>query len=873
MADRSRSSELEDPLEGYSGLSLFPRTFNFVPNPPRPYEPDDLQHTHNFLKSMPLTSPSKLLEQAKAIVDSSSELVNSEMPNNIALDKNEDFAGKVVENPQERRPGLDRKRARFSLKPNISQPIVSLEPSLDIGKLKDPEEFFLAYEKFENAQREWQKQTGGILTEKDQNSQITRPRRPGIFGKRSVKYKHRYSTDAPSQDIVEEETLSPSGNSLQQETTNANVTSQERELGGSVAKTEKRVNELLDELLAGSYEELDGDGAVNILQEYLQIKPIELEKLSLPDLQDVPRIDFNASVANLPKPRHVLPDIHNLIKEISSRTPGKKRQAESSAYSRASPTPPKSVLASIPLLKKRILQSTPTNDPFSALDVDQSPAKNASPVAKVSRQSDQVDAGKDLFISCKMKSPMVGENDTACLPDIHNLIKEISSRTPGKKRQAESSAYSLASPTPPQSVLASIPLLKKRIVQSTPTNDPFSALDVDQSPAKNASPVAKVSKQSDQVDAGKDLFISCKMKSPVVGENDTACLPDIHNLIKEISSRTPGKKRQAESSAYSLASPTPPKSVLASIPLLKKRILQSTPTNDPFSALDVDQSPAKNASPVAKVSKQSDQVDAGKDLFISCKMKSPVVEENDTAIADAISSDVVTRDMSGPSDKSTGVHVGSSGYHSGEGNDGSSCMDDTIINGNLSRPDDIDVCTVEPNELGDMGDDMLEEAVGPAEPDLGIEDSIVGESNHIPSQMDQSEPSAVEESARDEASNTTYEGLEQQNEKVENEQNKWVSRPSKTRESKALSRRQSLAGAGTSWESGVRRSTRIRSRPLEYWKGERFLYGRIHESLATVIGIKYESPTTSKAAGKPNLKVKSFVSDKYKDLVELTALH
>lgn len=36
--------------------------------------------------------------------------------------------------------------------------------------------------------------------------------------------------------------------------------------------------------------------------------------------------------------------------------------------------------------------------------------------------------------------------------------------------------------------------------------------------------------------------------------------------------------------------------------------------------------------------------------------------------------------------------------------------------------------------------------------------------------------------------------------------------------------------SGTSWESGVRRSTRIRSRPLEYWKGERFLYGRVHES-------------------------------------------
>jgi len=36
--------------------------------------------------------------------------------------------------------------------------------------------------------------------------------------------------------------------------------------------------------------------------------------------------------------------------------------------------------------------------------------------------------------------------------------------------------------------------------------------------------------------------------------------------------------------------------------------------------------------------------------------------------------------------------------------------------------------------------------------------------------------------------------------------------------------------SGTSWETGLRRSTRIRSRPLEYWKGERFLYGRIHGS-------------------------------------------
>jgi hypothetical protein len=45
----------------------------------------------------------------------------------------------------------------------------------------------------------------------------------------------------------------------------------------------------------------------------------------------------------------------------------------------------------------------------------------------------------------------------------------------------------------------------------------------------------------------------------------------------------------------------------------------------------------------------------------------------------------------------------------------------------------------------------------------------------------------------------------------------------------------------------------------------------IFAGLATVIGIKYESPGNDK--GKRALKVKSYVSDEYKDLVELAALH
>ncbi|KAJ1284332.1 hypothetical protein BS78_03G196000 [Paspalum vaginatum] len=90
----------------------------------------------------------------------------------------------------------------------------------------------------------------------------------------------------------------------------------------------------------------------------------------------------------------------------------------------------------------------------------------------------------------------------------------------------------------------------------------------------------------------------------------------------------------------------------------------------------------------------------------------------------------------------------------------------------------------------------------------------------------------------------------------------------KRNKTKNLNRRKSLADAGLAWQSGVRRSTRIRSRPLEHWLGERFLYGRIHDTMATVIGIKAYSPGQD---GKKTLKVKSFVAEQYSDIVAESA--
>ncbi|XP_039026114.1 centromere protein C-like [Hibiscus syriacus] len=290
-----------DPLEAYSGLALFPRTFASFPNPPPPHHPDNLQHSHDFLKAMPVQSPNKLMQQAKAIVDNnSSELLNLDMSNSYA---------EIMENPRERRPALGRKRPRFSLKPNSSQPTVKWEPSLDIDKLEDPEEFFVAFERAENAKREIEKQTGTALMDLDQNiqSMFTRPRRPGML-RRSVNYKHRYYTAFSPVESFEEEIRSPICNS-RSENSDLNVELQDTEL--SVANAENKASELLDHLLTSN---CDGDDTINLLQERLQIKPVDLENICLPDFQDIRKIDLKASRESLVKPKNLLSDIQSLMK-------------------------------------------------------------------------------------------------------------------------------------------------------------------------------------------------------------------------------------------------------------------------------------------------------------------------------------------------------------------------------------------------------------------------------------------------------------------------------------------------------------------------------------------------------------------------------
>ncbi|XP_061980092.1 centromere protein C-like [Populus nigra] len=708
-------TELEDPLQGYSGLSLFRRTLGSLPKPP--HDPDDLLSAHNLLKSLPVKNPDKLIEQARSILDATPEATNADLPNGVMPeDKSEVVAQKDAESPRARRPGLGRKRARFSLFPNASQPTVNLEPTLDIDSLKDPEQFFLAFERLEDAKREMAKQTGRVSIGSNQSraSMAPRHRRPGMPGRsRTAKYQHLYPTMS-SQETFMEKILSPANPGSQQETFSPDVASElsestnlapeESGLAGSMAKAEKRVDKLLDELLSRDYEELDGDGAFTLLRDCLQVKSLDLEKLSLPELLNVQKTSLNALGGNLPKPRIVLSDIHNLPRRTI--TPMRQQIAENSSCSFGSPTPPKSPLALLALLRKRILQSNPPTDPFSVFDVDQSPEINGN---------------------TRPAHVAIGDSGTQIDKSLNdNLTSPVSGS--------------------------------------------------DGCPSRSSAEV-------ENRDVGADNVIKDENSSQLGGDMDiqTKGPNAVEDMVEDMQHITVDKS-------------------------LNDNLISLGPSSD-----------------------------------VCCSKSSAEVES---------------------------------------GNPG---VDNGVIDDNLSQlGGDADIQTNRPNELEDMVEDIQQKALDSTQPD----DTTMEFLNNAQDQFEQLSPAVVEDHAMDGCPETQGSGLEQtkdncpehQDETVEeppvaslNKQAKAKSHTAKGRKNGSLSKRHSLAASGTSWETGLRRSTRIRSRPLEYWKGERFLYGRIHGSLATVIGIKYESPGNDK--GKRALKVKSYVSDEYKDLVELAALH
>ncbi|XP_062008297.1 centromere protein C isoform X7 [Rosa rugosa] len=657
----SRSSDPVDPLLGFT---LFPKA-KFSSDPSKPYDFDhDLQAINLHLKST-TASLSGLKDQAKNILSGSSAIPQSDMSQALKH-LNRVVPANDVDNHRERRPALGLKRARFSLKPNSSQPDITLGPTFDSKKYKDPDEYFTFYERNENAKRELEKQMGGAVFDGDmQNpSPITRARRPGI-PRRSVKYKHRISSlyneivenAISTQETFETSILSPLNHNSQTES-HEKVALAEMDLAGSKVKEDNKWNnDILDGLLSQPTEDLEGDGAFRLLKESLYIKNFELEDICLPEFPDTKKADLKSSRKTLPNPRPVKPS----------------QGAEGSIHL-ASPTPPKSPLASLSLLKQKMISDT-----------------LMSPLIK---QSDKIEGAKTG--SCEV------------------TVKEFTNAVKRSKRNSLS-----------------------------------------------------------KLGVGYDV-----------------------DMEEEIG----GSKVTSET--------------------------LSMPEDD--------------------TDTWANGVDNSDKIQVEDKLQEPGPEVN---VADSTL------------EKLKGAH--------------SQVADDVIDSDEIQEEDKVQEAMPEHN----VEQDKLQDAVACAEHGFDAEDSTVEDLNDAPSQLaDQLHSAPVEEQSRDSFSRNPDFGLEKQNEMMQKHMgvslNKPIeanSRPRRKQKKKEVSKRQSLAGHGTSMKSGVRRSTRIRTRPLEYWKGERLLFGRIHNSLPTVIGMKYASP--GKGEGKASLKVKSFVSDKHKVLVDLVSLH
>ncbi|XP_075514263.1 centromere protein C-like isoform X2 [Primulina tabacum] len=419
MAGGPLISDLVDPLSELNGPLVFPRAIRASLGDSVPIDSEDLDSINEFMKSRGLRSPEKLMIEAKRIVDSRTAILDSNLASfakNVNVSDAVSKKGKDM--PRDRRQGLGlaRKRAPFTLKTSLSQP-VSLEPSLDINKLQDPDEFFDAYERLEKAKKEIQKQLGNSMDNVNEFKPSTKPRlrRQGILGK-SYHYRHRYPSVSfendmlmSSQEVVEQHVPSvPRDEPAEKLITlnsNLNIDSDEIESVASMRKKETEANSLLDDLLSCDLGDLNGGGALNLLQERLNIRPLDLDSLSIPEFHDFQRINKFSVRESVQKPQKTSFVIDNVLKNIHGKQSINHEHTATDLVNQvASPTPPRSSWASLYFLKKRILQSNPLRDAFSPLNLDLSASQTAHPVEPTDILDEQVGATTVSRISSELES-------------------------------------------------------------------------------------------------------------------------------------------------------------------------------------------------------------------------------------------------------------------------------------------------------------------------------------------------------------------------------------------------------------------------------------------------------------------------------------
>lgn len=158
-----------------------------------------------------------------------------------------------------------------------------------------------------------------------------------------------------------------------------------------------------------------------MLQEKLQLKPITIENLTLPQLPDIPEYNFKNS-GKLPKPRKSIHDIRaKAISRMNNIPLVKSTLSPGSVHFSASPSPPKSPFANLSTLKKHILQLNTSKDSFSDFNPDPCSAGGSSPVIRAGKQPVLVDA--QVFPVFKFKV-VTDDRDIAALSD-NSLNREL----------------------------------------------------------------------------------------------------------------------------------------------------------------------------------------------------------------------------------------------------------------------------------------------------------------------------------------------------------------------------------------------------------------------------------------------------------------
>ncbi|EEC71093.1 hypothetical protein OsI_02875 [Oryza sativa Indica Group] len=743
-----------------------------------------------------------------------------------------------------RRPAPDRKRFRLKTKPPANKPVQNVDYT-ELLNIEDPDEYFLTLEKLERADKEIKRLRGEVPTEGTYNNRGIEPPklRPGLLRRKSVhSYKFSASSDAPdaieapasqTETVTESQTTQDDVHGSAHEMTTEPVSSRSSQdaIPDISAREDSFVgkdNSFTLNYLLSAFKDLDEDEEENLLRKTLQIKEISIGKVCLPD--------FNVP-GDTP----------------ASNTTEQKNPMSDHALER---TAPGSNLARISQLEKRIFIGDALEDKHADLSKDDesdgSPESLLCKQSPVRRSSDAVglmiNEGSTAMEtpSPSIKSPEHVLESESNPPDGVTTDEQPTENSPiGVDRDSElvkekgtSSRHSVS--------------LEEDVMPIDCTVSPPDHLEggstevLTNITSRNVSPLHHGDGNSEHQeivggDVAQDNPIHTLETPPedtpqnqseihrgsiekLAADKSNALSPSQGKQHRGKNKKQPSKRGKRETDNPIHTSETPP---MDTNPQNQSEIHRGS-----IEKLAVDKSnalsPSKGKEQRGKNKKQPSKRGKRKTDNL---IHTPEIPPEDTD--NTVHTQEIPPEDTYPQNQSE-IHRGNTEKLAVDINNALSPSKGKEQRGNNKKQPS----KRQKRAAGEAGD--LETHAPNFEPEI---------QPHVQDTDVEQQPACTSQSPSP-SNGTSKNEVRKRNKKQD------------------LNRRKSLADAGLTWQAGVRRSTRIRSKPLQHWLGERFIYGRIHGTMATVIGVKSFSPSQE---GKGPLRVKSFVPEQFSDLLAESA--